>query len=210
LAYKMISYVYNITPIKKTAVNLIKGTKHISAELLEDLQRLKISGDELYGLFDRSDTLFTNICAVPAHLLAPRIHSYRDLCDVTTDETRDKCSNILCVGKHVNGWKPEFKVPVLYTGSNLCVFCMIEKQELAIVQLTVNGTCWENSPTCTPFYMSVWFDPTTVNITPIDISEISTFVIDFKGTVGGYHPEKFYQTKDLVSKSCWKPDGTLD
>ncbi|WP_206667797.1 hypothetical protein, partial [Salmonella enterica] len=87
---------------------------------------------------------------------------------------------------------------------------MIEKQELAIVQLTVNGTCWENSPTCTPFYMSVWFDPTTVNITPIDISEISTFVIDFKGTVGGYHPEKFYQTKDLVSKSCWKPDGTLD
>uniref|UniRef100_A0AB33V6I8 Non-structural n=1 Tax=Latid herpesvirus 1 TaxID=3096545 RepID=A0AB33V6I8_9VIRU len=201
--HRALNYVENLVCVKKKAANLLRTVKHISGDLLEELRRCRVSGDELFQLFGKETNLMAAPETVPGHLLAPKMHTLDELRAVCSDAGRPRCSSATCAGRRVAGWVPGCEVPVLYLGSPLCVFCTVEKQELTISSMTICGSHWEREPVTAPFYMSVWFDPTTVGVEPVDVSQITTFAIDFGGKLGGYHPEKFYRVRDLIENARW-------
>ncbi|AAA88180.1 ORF78 [Ictalurid herpesvirus 1] len=208
--YRPMKIIKNTRPYIPAETPIPKVQRHISARLLEEIRRCQLSRSEIVSLFGDHGSMMEYPTAVPAHLLAPKMIGYSDISKAFADDTLPRCSRAMCAANGVPGWRCGFQAPVLFPGMDMCLLCVVRAQEQTITQLVLNGTIWEDAPIAGTYHMSVWLDPTTVSVTPVDISAIDTFAVEFCGNLGSHHPEKFYRLSDLTCRIRWTAGGFLD
>nr|UNP64397.1 Zn-binding-like protein [Salmonid herpesvirus 1] len=196
---------------------LLRSTAHISNAMLRELSEAGLSAMDMMKFFtgavDKNLMETSPLPVIPGHLLEIQTYSWADLVRNLEDPHVGQCTSGVCMSRRIRGWTAEcgtmralmplgYESAAMASAQRACVLCLIARQEDVVSQLVVDACAHLDPPKERPFFMCLAFGG-DVRMDKVSVAQMTTFLVDFKGNLGGYHPSWFYRAAQFLAGVEW-------